>query len=260
MGRALELVTVQATAPSTGAAATACTGNSLTIRDSRKGISLLDIWTTKQAAGSVKFTSPFLHDTSVGMLFQAPDGGSILHRGNKQQLKTQDELTVTIEGSATAGDLEHVSYLVYYEDLPGISGRFISASELKRRMVDVYAVKNTLACDTSGCYSGSEAINADFDQLKANTDYAILGCTVRVGAHALRWVAPDWGNLGVGMPMLVGAEQWHNARYFQELSEIYGLPLIPVFNSSNKGLVTIDAVQDESGTDPVVSTVMARLR
>lgn len=263
MGRALEMITALATAPSTGAAAAACTdapsANSLTIRDSRKAIRMLDVWATKQAVGSVRFTSPFLHDTTVGMHMAAPSGTAILMRGMAQELKTQDTIDITIEGSGTSGDCEHVSFLVSYDDLPGISGRYISPTELKRRGMEIYAFENNLSTDTGCCYSGGEAITAEQDQLRANTDYAILGCTVQVGVHAVSWTGPDWGYLRQGMPTIT-EEQWHNAFYFREISEIYGLPLIPVFNSSNKELVEVSAVTDENGTDLVLSTVCQRLR
>lgn len=259
MGKALEVVTAFVTQPGSGQVAVACAGNSLTIRDSRKPIRMLDIWRTGQAVGSLRVTSPFMHDTTVGMHYACPDGTQILLRGQGMQLKTQDTLTLTMEGSNTASDIEHASFLAYYEDLPGISGKFISAAELKRRLVDIYAFENTIATGTAGCYSGSELITAEQDQLKANTEYALLGCTVQVPVHAVRWVAPDWGNLGVGMPV-VATEGWHNPFFFKEMSELHSLPLIPVFNSSNKDLITVEGVTDENGTDLVLSTVLGRLR
>lgn len=261
MGKALEVVTGIVTAPGGGGAtATVCSGNTFTVRDTKKKVRMLDIWCTKQGQGTVRLTSPFLHDAVVGMGFVAPSGSSILMRGQSMELQSQDTITMTIDGSATAGDIEHGSYLVYYEDLPGISGKFINAAELKRRMIDTYVSQNTLALTTGGCYTGSETINAEEDQLKANTDYAILGCTVGVAAiHAVAWEGPDWGNLKIAMPVIAG-EQWHNSFFFKELAEAHNLPLIPVFNSSNKSLTTIEGVVQESGTDLIVSTVMARLK
>lgn len=259
MGKALELVTAIVTQPNTGTAATACSGNSLTVRDSRKPIHLLDIWRTGQAVGSVRITSPYMHDAVVGMHFACPSGTQILLRRQGMMLQPQDTLTITMEGSNGAGDIEHTSMLVYYEDLPGISGNFISPAELKRRLVDIYAAENNVATGTSGCYSGSELLTAEQDQLKANTEYALLGCTVQVPVHAVRWKAPDWGNLGIGMPV-VATEGWHNPFFFKDLAEARNLPLIPVFNSSNKDLVTVEGVVAESGTDLVLSTVLGRLR
>lgn len=259
MGKALELVTAYVTAPSTGASAAACTGNSLTIRDSRKPVHLLDAWRTGQAVGSVRITSPYMHDAVVGIHMACPSGTQLLLRDQGMMLQAQDTLTVTMEGSAGAGDLEHFSMLIWYEDLPGIEGNFITPAELKRRLVDLYACESNISTGTGGCYTGEELLTAEQDQLKANTEYAVLGCTVQVPVHAVRWKAPDWGNLGVGMPTLA-TEGWNNPFFFKDLASRRNLPLIPVFNSSNKDLVTIEGVVAESGTDLVLSTMLARLR
>jgi hypothetical protein len=37
------------------------------------------------------------------------------------------------------------------------------------------------------------------------------------------------------------------------------MPLIPVFNSANKGGILIDAAQDENGTDVTVNSIFAEL-
>lgn len=260
MGRALELVTAQATAPSTGTAAAAVAGNSLTIRDSRKPIRMLGLWRTGQAAGSVRVVSPYLHDAVIGMHFQCASGQQVLMRQIDQPLYPQDTLQISLEGSATAGDIEMVSFLAQYDDLPGISGQFITAQELKRRLVDITALEHTISTGTAGGYSGDETIVAEEDSLKGLTEYAILGVTAQVGVHAVRWVSPDWGNLGVGMPVLNAGEGWHDAFYFRELAMDSGLPVIPVFNSANKQLTFISAATNELGVDLVVSTVLGRLK
>lgn len=260
MGKALELVTAQATAPSTGSAATAVSGNSLTIRDSRKGIRMLALWRTGQAVGSVRIVSPYLHDAVIGMHFQCASGSQILMRQVEQPLYPQDTLQISLEGSATAGDIEMVSFLAQYDDLPGVAGQFIGAAELKRRLLDVTALEHTISTGTSGGYSGEESIVAEEDSLKGLTEYALLGATVQVGVHAVRWVGPDWGNLGVGMPCLNAGEGWHDAFFFRELATETGLPVIPVFNSANKALTYVSAATNELGADLVISTVLGRLK
>lgn len=260
MGKALELVTAQATAPSTGAVAAAVAGNSLTIRDSRKPIAMLSAWRTGQAVGSVRITSPYLHDAVCGIHMQAKSGSQILLREISQPLLPQDTLTITLEGSATAGDIEQFSFLAFYDDLPGVDGHFITAAEFRRRLVDLVAVEHTVATGTAGAYSGEEAINAEEDPFKSLTEYAILGATVQVGVHAMRWSGPDWGNIGFGMPVLNSGEGWHDALFFLRLAELSGKPVIPVFNSANKGLTYVSAATNEVGTDLVASTVLGRLR
>jgi hypothetical protein len=258
MGKAFELVTCLATAPSAGTAGVALTNNSLVIRDTRKKVRAVAAWRTGQAAGFARVTSPLMHDAVVGTHWLAPTGSSLLVAGMEMDLQAQDTLNVQMGGSAVAGDIEHFSLLVFYDDLPGADGNFITAATLRKRMVDYYASTNTIATSTTGQYGGFEKINQEQDQLRANTEYAVLGATVQVGVHAVRWVGPDWANIGFGFP--AGAPgQWESGLWFLRLAEATGLPVIPVFNSSNKSLINLDAATDENGVDASISTMMARL-
>ena len=171
-----------------------------------------------------------------------------------QKLIAQDTLVVEQTGSATSGDLEEVGMLIYYADLPGIESRFISPEDLKSKMINIMCVENTLALGTSGDYSGEEAINSEFDQLKANTDYALLGYNVSVICNAVRWRGSDLGNLGIGGPGNA-ANKFLTSRWFIWLSQKTGIPLIPVFNSANKNAILVDGQQDEDGVEDRKSVV-----
>lgn len=255
---AIELITVQATAPGAGAAMTALTGNSLTIRDSRKDVYLIKVWQQRQAAGFTRILSPLIHDAVVGMGGVGPIGESELYEGWDQPLRAQDNLTVTGSGSAGVGDIEHSSMLVYYEELPGSHQHLIDYAELMRRGEAVYSFSNTLALTATGQYTGSELITAEEDQLKANREYAWIGSTVQVGAAAVRLTGTDFGNLGVGMPATAldnaPGNGLEGSRFWSNLSRRLDHPLIPVVNSSNKSNTFIDGVTDENGVDAIVKT------
>ena len=92
-----------------------------------------------------------------------------------QPLISQDTLIVELSGSGTTGDLETAALLVYYENLPGITGRFMSPDEVQAAAKQMLTIENTLSLGTGGGYTGEEALNAEFDLLKGNTDYAIIG-------------------------------------------------------------------------------------
>lgn len=262
MGKALELRTVQATAPGVGASFLAVSGDSLTVRDSIKPVWLGPIWQSRQAAGFVRITSPLLHDAVIGIQLQAPIGQSVSFYQDLQELRPQDTLLVFGSGSAVAGDLEQMSMLWLYEDLPGVDAYLIDRAELDRRCIDVYSFPNTLASGVAGGYSGSELVNSEVDQLKANEDYAIIGYDSTVACASIGYVSSDWGNIRVGGPGPVGGTSAaiQTRTWFRDLSDFWRMPLIPVFNASNKSLTFIDCVQDENGGDPVVTTICCRLR
>lgn len=261
MGKALELISFQATAPAAGAPMVAVAGNSLTLRDSRAPLWLVAFWQRRQASGFTRLTSPLLHDAVVGIQCVGPIGNTLHVRNSIQRLFTQDALTAFGSGSAVAGDIEQSCILAAYEDLPGVNSNLIDEAELLRRGEEIYSWTNTLALGTTGGYSGAEAVNSEQDQFKANQEYAIIGYQVSVTAAAVRWVSSDFGNLGVGGPAPAGAGEFsfmtHN--WFVGLSNFSGMPLIPVFNSSNKALTLVDGLTDENGVDAVITTTAVRL-
>lgn len=263
MESALELITVEATAPGGSATAfPAVAGNSTTVRDAQKAW-LLGMWGRRHSSGFFQITSPLLHDAVVGIQARMHTSDvNTINLGCPQMLTPQDTLVTQGGGSGTAGEIEQNSYLVMYEKLAGIDGKLISAEELKSRAIELYDSLNTLTLGVTGGYSGSELIAADQDQLKANQDYAILGVSLAsnvTNLNSIRYISPDWGNLGVGVPCMV-ENSWVTSNYFQRLAMWTNMPVIPVFNASQKSSVFIDGAADENGGSAGVVTHMVRLR
>jgi len=238
-------------------------GNSATVRNTQEDspIKMIGAWNKNQTAGLLRVRSPFLHDNVNGFETGAPAADIFNHLNPSMgiPLKTQDTLSLALSGSATSGDIEIASFLVHYEDLPGIDARLIDAATLKDRMEQIMAVQNTLSTGTSGGYSGEEAINAEQDQFKANRDYALIGYQVSAICGCVRWRGSDTGNLGVGGPGSV-AHRDDTRSWFIDLSMATGVPAIPVFNSSNKDSILLDCHQDEDGADVTVSSIFALLK
>jgi len=263
MGAALELLTGFATAPGTTfTSLTMASGNSATIRNAPIGsrVHLLQAWVDAQGAGVFRIRSPRLHDNVQGIRLATTVGYPVplLPWGYPQRLVPQDTLVLEITGSAVAGDIETACLLVWYEDLPGVSSRFIDTATLRSRMSNMIAVENTLALGVAGGYSGEEPINAEFDLLKANTDYALLGYLVNAECAAVRWRGADVGNVGIGGPGEPDIREL-TKDWFVKLTEAYGIPLIPVFNSANRFGILVDGAQDENGVDVTVTSIFAEL-
>jgi hypothetical protein len=263
MGQVLELVSGFVTAPNTTfTALTMAAGNSATVRNARGDtpVQLLAAWVDSQLAGEFRIRSPKLHDGVQGIRLDhvASEVKPLLPDQFMQILFSQDALTLELTGSSTASDIESAAMLIHYEDLPGAEGQFIDVETLMARMIHVHTVENTLALGTGGGYSGEEAINAEFDQFKANTLYALLGYLVSAECAAVRWRGADTGNFGVGGP---GDElgRDYTRSWFVDLSRKFGKRLIPVFNAANKDGILIDGVQDENGTDVTVTSIFGEL-
>lgn len=262
-GMAWELISGFVTAPSTTQTAlTMSTGDSLAVRAGvgDRLVQLIQAWADNQTAGVLRIRSPRMHDNVQGIRAQvtASDVVPLMALGRPQRIYSQDVLSVDLSGSATAGDIESAALLLYYEDIAGIAGNFITHEEVMRRAVNVLNIENTIATGTAGGWSGGEAINAEFDPFKANTSYALIGYLTNSEAAAIAWRGADTGNLRVGGP---GNETLRHvtADWFLRLSKNYGLAAVPVFNSQNKAGITIDAAQDENGADPLVNSIFVEL-
>lgn len=263
MGKALEIISGRVTAPgATITAVTMNTGNSNQVRNAalNSDIRLMMIWQRNNAAGISRIRSPKLHDNVQGIRNRvvANEVGGVMVPGSYQKLVAQDTLTIELSGSAVGGEIETSHALVYYSDLPGSDARFIDPTELLRRQVNYLGNEVSITAGATGDYTGQVAINANFDLLKANTDYAIVGYTVNVLCNAVRFTGPDFGNLGLGGPGLA-TQRWYTERWFYHLSQQFGMPLIPVFNSANKGGTLVDVVQNQAAAAVVVTLSLFEL-
>jgi len=259
MGKALETIGVQATAPGASPVTFAAFAtNSLTIRDAPKPARIIAVSGNRQTAagGFVRITSPLLHDSTFGIQEAFQTGAAQYIYQGDQPAYPQDTLTVTGTGSATAGDIENNFIWVYYPDLPGVDGNMIDEVELSRRTEEIYTVLQSQTPSASGGWSTGAAINATQDQFKANREYAILGAypVVSTALGAIRVLGTDWGNLGVGIPQSTISTVMGN--WFVRLSRMTGLPTIPVLNSSNKGTTVVQCAANENAT---AITFMLRL-
>jgi hypothetical protein len=267
MAGALEVISGSVTgAGATFTAWTVNPGNSLAIRSAplTSNVWLLEKWAfNDSAAGVLRVRSPRLHDNVQGIRTRVTNNNTepllsgLASYGWRQKLVPQDILIAEQTGSAANIDTGHL--LVYYENLPGISARFIDNPTLIQngvnRIGQEVSVTTTAA---SGAYTGQVAINAVNDNFKANTDYALLGAMVDTRVGTVRIQGADVGNLGIGIPG-EPAQRHLMSNYFQRLSDVYGIPLIPVFNSANKTAILVDATGHTAAITSIVTFYMVEL-
>lgn len=256
-----ELVSTVVTAPSTGAAGVALTGDSLTVKNAQRNsyVGVIASWATRQVAGFSQLVFPSGHDTTRGYRSGVAIGAGLLTHplGTQMELQPQEVLVNTIAGSAVAGDLEQDSFLIFYENFPGISARLISDAELHRRLEKMTTVESSVAAVATGQYS-EEAINADSDLLLANRDYAVLGMNSRTAAHNLTLRGPDLGNVRIGVPGNLRPEL--TTQWFPLLARATGRAIIPVINSGNRASTLVGFSADENAATTLVTLYLALLK
>ena len=263
MGKALEIIAGFVTAPSTTfTGLTMAAGNVLTVRNTPldSQVLMLQVWALNQTSGTLRIRSPRLHDNVQGIRLDvlAAEKKPLFPWGVGQKLYPQDTLIAELTGSATGGDIEQAAMLLYYANLSGIDARLASIEDVLRRGVNLVSVENTITNGTGGGWSAEEAINAEFDLLKANTDYALVGYLIDAECTAVRWRGADTGNLGVGGPGDQLARHV-TADWFMRLSRAFGLSLIPVFNSANKAGILVDVADDENATPHTITSLLVEI-
>jgi hypothetical protein len=263
MGNGLDTVSGFATAP--GAVFTPWTlaaGDSLQVRNSNpaKRTCLLESWAHNQSGGTLRIRSPKLHDNVQGIRTSVQvnvvDFG--LPYQQWQVLYPQDVLIAEQTGSTVAGNIESGSLLIYYEDLPGVAGRFLAPPDVVKRGVNVVNVEMAVTPSAGGGYSGQLALNSQFDLLQANTDYCCLGYHIFGRCCTVSLRGPDTGNLrcsGPGEP----THRNETVEWFWKLSQWTGLALCPVINSANKQGTFCDIVQNQTAGAVTVNWLFVQL-
>lgn len=257
----LQLVSAFTTAAGTsGTAAAAVTGDSLVVGNGVGDVRIIAAWMDCQATGWFQIATASGHDTTRGFRARvtASEARNRIPLGLGLPVWPQETMAVTIMGSATAGDVEHVCMLLKYQNLPGVDARLLTWAELGKRFEKLTTIEATLAGAAAG-YTGEELINAESDLLLANRDYAVLGAAASVEAPALTMRGPDLGNVRVGVPGN-DLDSDFGATFFATLARAYNEPMIPVISSGNKGATYIGTLQDENNANVTVSWYLALLR
>lgn len=262
MGLAMQLLTGRVTnAGATLTALTMDTGDTNTVRSFPFGSSpayIDNLWAFGATAGVVRVRSPRLHDVSQGirLRYNVSNPAPLLPDYARQILYPQDVLTLEMSGGGAETDV--LTALAIYEDLPGVSAQLATWDQISPRVRNLAGIEcNLTTSATAGQYGGSQALNANFDTLKRNEQYAILGYTVDTACCTVGITGPDLGNLRVGGPGSTRTEL--TSGWFTDLSVREGKPMIPIINSANIANTTVDIATPATSASVNVSFVVAEL-
>lgn len=217
--------------------------------------------------GQLIYTRPqATHDQQHGLRFEIPaitPGGAgsvaahnILPGYGTVDLYKSDTATISVTG--TAADDVLISWVTLYDDLPGVSGVFADWITVQNLQLSAVGIQVTaVASATPGAYGAQRAFNADDDRLHANTWYAILGASVQTQVTTISLLGPDWGGQRIGFP--AGALDLRSNTWFVDQTVKWNLPLIPCFNSNNKGNVLVQVADGEASTSPKIDFFLYEL-
>lgn len=262
MGVCVQLVTGRALNPGAGPTAfTANSGDTFAVQNfEQNGPAYLDqIWADNANGGFVRVRSPRFHDVAQGIRLQvaaAKGAYPLLDSYADQALFASDVLTV--EGSGGAAETDNVALLNYYTNLPGSDARVVNWSDISGRIVNLMGSEvDATSGATAGDWGSGVAINATFDNFKANSNYALLGYTTNVACTAVGIAGADTSNFRTGGPGVL--DPVVTRAWFVDQNIKTGRPYIPVFNSNNKATTLAYVAATTASTAVKVSLLFAQL-
>lgn len=250
-------------------ALTVASGDSLSLRflDPNCDIKLVEAWGGDNATKcEFQIRSPLLHDNTRGIVFASmfnptlsgADGNPQIYMGAYETQKYYPSDTLIVEANGTASDDVTISQLITYEGAGVHQQSLISPTDLRTRGVNLIGLRcSPSAHATTSTYGTAEAINTDDTRLKANREYAIIGCTLDLPVTTIAITAPETNNLKISMP-----GSWNErvtASWFLDLSERFGRPMIPVINANNAPNVFLQVADAGGGTTPRVDLKLVEL-
>jgi len=250
-------------AATTGTAATAVAGDSLTTRNAANGtgIRALAIWGHLQTGGWIQYTTPSGHDQTRGPRMIQPTGVMLSSPLNQvHAFQPQELISPTIAGTAVAGDVDQMVFQMFYENLPGIdAGRRMKRwEEIEKRIMRPLTIEATLTGAAGPGYSGAELITAESNLLRAMTNYAVLGITTNLDCALVGILGPDTANQRAIVPGIASKPEI-TSQWFKLLSAAHDLPCIPIIHSGNKDSTSIFCAINENVINPRVSVHLALL-
>lgn len=219
---------------------------------------LENAWYMGATAGTARIRSPKLHDNQNGIRFkgQASDPRPKLPLDMYQPIFPLDVLI--IESTGGAAEVDVVTIVNYYQNMPNASVGFVMPDALKGRIQSIVTVETQhVTGATAGDYGGSVAFNSFEDLLQGGAVYALLGFLVDTSVACVGWRGPDTGNYRIGGPGIASAIE--TRRWFADLSERTGRPHIPLIQQANARNTSVDLVSNGTAQNVVVQSILAEL-
>jgi len=261
MGLAMDLVSGHVANPSgTITAVTMATGDPNTVRNFNGAVdraALLGLVRAGATAGAVQVRSPLFHDNVRGIQLESSEVVSLfgLPRFVGQPLYPND--TLVIGASGGSAETEIVGLVNWYSNLVGAAARLHMWGDISGLIKSIKPVEvSVTASATIGTWVDT-ALNATEDLLHANSDYAVLGYAADTQLALIAVKGQETGNLRVGGPGPVSTLDVSD--YFVTLSQLHGIPMIPVFNADNKASIFVSVIDKAANTTSNVQLILAEL-
>lgn len=262
MGIAIDTIVGAATLASAAPTLTNLTmasGDTLTVRSFASPATALLEQVFGNAAHAFEFSirSPFFYDNIRG--YQSWNNDLPMVRGIPrlplQYLQSQDVLTAQVDG--TASDVVLLALQIYYSDVAGQAQNLAMWGDIAGRIQHVYSQLVTIDANIAAGEWGDFPLNHTVDQMKGNTNHAILGFLADSEVDVIAVKGQFSGSLRIGAPGTLRSEV--SVDYFKKLSDDFGTPHIPIVNAADKGNTFVSVAHHAANPTPNIQLIMAEL-
>ena len=260
MGLAIDSVVFSLNDPGTaGGAATANTGDSLTIRNfPNSAYARIDAIARQGATeGFIELKSPRMHDAVRGLHVISVETPTVflLPRQTGQPVYPADTMTVNISGGTN--ELDAGAFFTYYSDLPGVSAHCFTWDSLLSQVVNLKPLEVDVGSQATGAGWSDTTLTTTENLLKADTWYALLGYEVDAACLAVGIKGPETGNLRFCGPGSTSSFPTHD--YFIQMSVLHKQPYVVVFNANNRANLFCSTATVSTSATPKVVLNLAEL-
>lgn len=204
-----------------------------------------------------RITSPRLHDNVTGVSWQiAENPTEFMYPADwAQPLFQNDVLVVSMDAAASSDTVAILQ--VYYSNLAGVNANLRTWAQVKNNIINIKPVEvDCTSSATIGAWSDTLLTTTE-NQLKAEYSYALLGFTESANLACVGIKGVDTGNLRIVCP--AASPTLKLTDYFVYMSNMLGVPFIPVINANNRFATYISVAANTASASSNVFPIFAQL-
>lgn len=207
--------------------------------------------------GAVRLLSPRLHDNVTGITYYTDLAVSrfLFPANTGQPIFPGDIYQLEVTGGTAEHDVALLT--LYYADLPGAAAQLSQWADISSRIVNIKAMTVAITNSATPGTWVDTVITTTENQLKANSQYAVLGFASDAAIAAIGFKGPETANYRIAGPGSDYTEDTSN--YFVDQANRHGRPYIPVFLGSNRSQEYVSTMDSAASTAANVTLVLAEL-
>ena len=209
--------------------------------------------------GPIEVKSPKLHDNNLGIHFaKSTQFNNNLPITFPQILYSQDNMDLLAVDTLGAGEWDVFTFEIYYEELIGNMGNYVTWDSLKGKIKNLVTVEITDTPAGVVGYQTPHNLAQLTDLLIGNTNYALLGYATLGNQIIATIKGPMTGNMRLALPNFYNNRDLE-AQYFIDKCIKSGFPCIPILNRADVYGTFVEFLEEVTGTGNSIDLIFGQL-